>query len=499
MTSRSPFFIPKRLEMEKAYVLYGPPGTGKTTELMARAEEAAKLIQKHEIGFVSFTKAAAAELAHRLGVKPGGNISTVHSMAFRMAGIIRDQVINYSKLKEFQKLTGIEMTGGNPDDAEYTTDGDKYLAALYLHRARLDPDLDTTYHEAGVEGTLYGFKYFVDIYENFKKVHGYVDFADMLEKALNCEGPNVKVLFVDEGQDLSPQQWRLIEHWAQSIPVVHVAGDDDQAIYKWGGADPQGMFKFERKYNAERKILAQSYRIPSSVHKMAETLIDSVVDRVEKKYSPRDEVGEVKTYNSPQMLKFEHGEDCMVLHRNHFMRKDIEEVLLDQHVPYEIIGGRPGHLQLPSANAARMWKKTQIDFANEGRIFLTTAQMKMIAKYANTKFKLQIERGDIMPLLTRNWDEIIYGSWEMKQYLRAVDKLYGLEVKPTIRMSSIHGSKGREADRIVLLNGMTDKTAQSLTGDYDSEARTFYVAITRTRHKLDIVMAGNPMPNLRVR
>jgi superfamily I DNA/RNA helicase len=46
-----------------------------------------------------------------------------------------------------------------------------------------------------------------------------------------------KVLMVDEAQDLTPLQWDLVVKLARAVDRVYIAGDDDQAIYEWNGAD----------------------------------------------------------------------------------------------------------------------------------------------------------------------------------------------------------------------------------------------------------------------
>lgn len=486
--------------MQKAFVLYGPPGCGKTTTLMARATECLKTIRPNRIGFVSFTKSAAQELAERLGVKPGGNISTVHSMAFRLARVSRDQVINYGKLKEFQKTSGIEMTGGNPEESENVTEGDNFLALHNLGKARLQTSPEEVFLNSGVDGTLHGFVYFCEYYEKFKKAHGYIDFADMLDTALNFDGPKVDVLFVDEAQDLSPQQWRLIEHWGQTIPTVHVAGDDDQAIYKFGGADPQGMINFQNKHNAEKHILTQSYRIPATVHVIAQNLIERVSERVEKSYAPRDVKGSVQYFSNSSSLRLEHGEDCMVLYRNHYIRNDIEDVLTARAIPFTVIGGRPGPLEMPTSLCAQMWVKMQERYKKAGDTFpkgacyLTRPQLRKIAKFAVPKYKDLIEKGQLLDLVGEHWSRVIgFYNWDSEIYLKAIEKEYGLDVKPTIRLSTIHGSKGREADRVILINGMSDKTLAGFEADPDSEIRTFYVGVTRARQMLHIVDAQNPL------
>ena len=46
-----------------------------------------------------------------------------------------------------------------------------------------------------------------------------------------------KVLMVDEAQDLTPLQWDMVVKIAKHVDRVYIAGDDDQAIYEWNGAD----------------------------------------------------------------------------------------------------------------------------------------------------------------------------------------------------------------------------------------------------------------------
>ena len=58
------------------------------------------------------------------------------------------------------------------------------------------------------------------------------------------------------------------------------------------------------------------------------------------------------------------------------------------------------------------------------------------------------------------------------------------------KISTIHSAKGAEADRVILMNGMGARTYEAVD---DHEFRVWYVALTRARHKLDIVEADNPM------
>ena len=488
----------------QAHVVYGPPGCGKSTELIGRMREAiTQGTPEDRIGFVSFTKAAALELAHRVGIRPGGNISTIHSMAFRLAGVIKDQVIDYVKLRQFQRISGVEMSGANPDDAEALTDGDFYYALYQLHHARGGvagrEAYELTYLESERPGSFPAFIRFCIGMDDFKSVNGYVDFNDMLKLAITSgASPDVDVLFIDEAQDLSPLQWRLVDVWCKTIPEVHVAGDDDQSIYVWGGADSQGMVKFESRYNAERTVLDQSYRIPSTVHTLAETLIGMVGQRVEKTYHPREEEGSVKQCGDVRLLSdINHGDDVLVLFRNHALREDIEDRVIELGLPYVVDSGKPGLLHSYHARAAKSWTTLIRDWKKMGQIMLGRRELDNLARNVKGRLKVAIDRGDLDAFEHYDWWEAIQAPMQTMQYLKAVYRNFGtLNVEPTIHLSTIHGSKGREADRVVLINGMTARSAEAMDRDPDSEIRTFYVGITRARHQLDVVDGDNPMMNI---
>lgn len=483
----------------KAHVIYGPPGTGKSTELITRMKKSIESgVDENRIGFVSFTKAAAHELAHRVGIKPGYNISTIHSVCFRLAGIIKDQVIDYHKLKEFSKIIGLDLSGANPEENEQITDGDLYLALYNYHHTQLagseKNDYKDTYCHSHRPGEMGQFIRFCVAMDGFKKINGYIDFNDMLKLALHCEAPDIDVLFVDEAQDLSPLQWKIVYHWCDFIPEVHVAGDEDQSIYVWGGADARGMTRFEDEFLAERKILEQSYRIPASVHTIANNIISRVENREEKKYRPRDEIGIIDRFGDAGMVKVQHGENVLVLFRNHSLRQSIEYCLVNQSVPYIVDSGKPGLLQGYKAKAAITWSKIVKEFNHAGIIMTKGREYANLLRNVRPIIKKRIENEDLDSIIHSHWVDIIDAPYDVIKYLMSIESNYGsLNVKPTIHLSTIHGSKGREADRVILINGMTTRSSEAMLIDSDSEYRTFYVGATRARHRLDIVMDDNPL------
>ena len=84
----------------------------------------------------------------------------------------------------------------------------------------------------------------------------------MIEKFLHGgDTPKLRVMFVDEAQDLSLIQWKLVRRIEESATDSFIAGDDDQGIYKWNGAHVNTFINLE----GTRRILEQSHRVPQNL------------------------------------------------------------------------------------------------------------------------------------------------------------------------------------------------------------------------------------------
>jgi DNA helicase-2/ATP-dependent DNA helicase PcrA len=474
-------------------VIYGPPGTGKTSELLREMKLSCDNGTEEEgICFVSFTKAAAKEMADRAGLSRA-NVSTIHSLAYRVVGMSRDQVINKKEYKEFSRITGFEFTGANPGECEQIGLGDYFLSLYSLYKNLLHEHPRQTIQISSREGSPREFEFFVKKYEEFKGAYGIHDFTDMLTLALDFDAPEFEYMFVDEAQDLSPLQWKLVRHWVKQIPKIWVAGDDDQSLYNFGGADPAGMFKFAEKYRAESKVLKQSYRIPKSVYNLAIQVISNIKNRVDKDYLPRNKNGLIRKFNSPYALPVPaHGEDVLFLYRNHSLREEFEQILIDNAIPYVIDSGEPGYFYSPLARAIRSLITATRDYKKTGQSYLKSGERKNLAKFC-PKYLVDIQDQNFGFMKGKNWAKVLIGPMDQTYYLQSIEKKGQLFEKPTIHMSTIHGSKGREADRVVLLNALGGRSLEKAQSDPDSEIRNFYVGITRSKNILDIVYGQNAL------
>lgn len=485
--------------------IYGPPGCGKTTELIATIKEwVAEGIEPSQIGVMSFTKAAATEMAKRANVPV--EIGTLHSFAFRLAGIQREQVVGREHFAELSELCGIETRGEKRDleDDSKKAEGDAYLALAGYMGAVQQTDPSAAYLSSPCEGELNRFVYWYKSYNEFKKQRGLVDFNDMLLMAMD-QDPEVDYLILDEAQDFSPLQWALLDSFLPYVKRVYLAGDDDQAIYKWGGADPEGMAKFEFAYGSERKVLNQSWRLPPPVHALAVDLIHNITNRVDKQYDPIQREGEQGVYHygsaaqlSRRLRDLSAQDDVLILVRNHAQREDIEEWLIRQGIPYRANGGFPAPLQNRWAKAITLWRRAQANFRHTGDFMMTDKDLESIGRSLRSQYRRAwIENPDV--LIAKNWGQVLdipaWRGWP-SYYQRVLAKYATVEVNSNVRISTIHGAKGHEADHVILINGMSERTMETYLDDPDSEIRTFYVGVTRARKCLHIVTEDNPLPEL---
>jgi superfamily I DNA/RNA helicase len=466
----------------KAFAVYGSPGTGKTTELMRRIDDLrARGYAAEDIGFLSHTKAAAAEALERLGLKNSDKVSTIHSLCFRLLELSRGMVIDHARMREFAQSIGVPMRGGTIDDSEQVEVGDEYLGIYNLAIVTF-ADQHAVFDRAQCTGSWKQYEFFVERYEAWKHKKGMIDFNDMLRRYVTHPRPHgARVLLVDEAQDLSPLQWQVINTLLQwAIEEVHIAGDDDQAIYVWGGANPHGMVEFEQLHKAERLVLPQSHRIPRTVHTLAQSVIHRVSNRVEKVYAPRDEPGTLREHASHNDVHL-NGDSTLILVRTGARKKEVERHLMNLCIPYLTEGGFPGPLQNRTARALRAHHTLR----DTGSV--SKDELAVLAMEGDDRTKKLIASKDLAALAARrDVDAVNVTPWK-ERYYSSVD----VDVKPNLKLMTIHASKGREADRVVIDTALTQRVVSGMVDDPDSEARVFYVGITRARHRLDIVHGDN--------
>ena len=219
--------LSKRLKT--VFRIFGPPGTGKTTTLLNMVDKALESgIEPIDIAFLAFTKKAATEAreraAERFNLDPKHDLCNFRTLHSLVTGV---------------SLNGSKVSNFDDDLPSVTKSSDPVLGVINLARLRKVP-LRDQYNISRLEESWNLVNYVDKSLREYKERFGLYDFTDML--AVFAEQgervcPNFKLTFLDEAQDLSPLQWDIAHMLDKKSDKMYCAGDDDQAIYRWAGAD----------------------------------------------------------------------------------------------------------------------------------------------------------------------------------------------------------------------------------------------------------------------
>lgn len=482
--------------MDEQTLVLGPPGTGKTTDLLNKMEqEMANGVAPNRIAFMSFTRKAADEARDRAMVKfnfKKGDLphfGTIHSRAFAQQGLSRDDVMGFGHYKELVRIMslnfnpGKSMEDGIPDERAR---GDRYVYLDSYARARCISPEDA-WHQLTVdddEFDWFEFRQFQKTLAIYKKDKGVVDFTDMLEHmAVACSDPGVDVTILDEAQDLSTLQWRAARGYLNYAKRTYIGGDDDQAIFTWSGADVNAFLSLPGR----RQVLTQSHRLPISVHRLADTVAHQISRRFAKVWRPRPDQGDVQWHNGLESVDLSSG-SWLLLARNTHLLAPLVALVREQGYAYTYRGQsvvKKAHLE-----AIQGWEAMRKGKAIPKKIAVTVSSFMPKCKVdpgkmGNREFTMadfQIER-------PRIWHETLTGitEGEREYYVALLRSGESISKEPRIHINNIHGVKGGEADNVLLVPDMAQKTFSGYQRDADDEHRVMYVGVTRCRQELHML------------
>ncbi len=564
--------------------LFGGPGSGKTTALLDHVEE---ILERDGVTFrdilvVSYTRAAAQEvrerLADRLDESPRalqGNVCTMHAKAYDLLDLSRSDVIGESDKEEFCEDFGLEFedeySGAGRRTARSTTIGNKIIAtSQWLQRTRRDvadwydvpfqwdveevrlpPEIDPNAQE--------GNKYTptwpsdddrIDVPEairgwrSYKGEQGKIGFADMLERVKQRSlVPNVDYLVIDEFQDITTLQYAVYEEWKPHVSEVLIAGDDDQVVYSWQGADPALLLEEEVD---EDVILPNSYRLPSNVLNAVNKEIRHIEQRQDKDLNPRKEGGSVEARRNASMLDVvrmvrqtlvEGDGTIMVLFRARYQMFQFIDEFITEGVPFS------------SLTDQRMWTDRLTDYVRAVEAIdagedVTGLQARRLADMLQDSAFGTNERDELFDAIDDHQEDagiddleelvipreviedhapFMPGPASAADMVRKVTNFQKKSVRsyfaigeysrmPTdrVRVGTIHSAKGREADHVIVGTDLTEKVVEQMVATVDdpenipgceeftkttspvpvltdNERRVFYVGMSRARERLTLL------------
>ena len=203
-------------------------------------------------------------------------------------------------------------------------------------------------------------------YQKKLKENNAMDFDDLLFNTIILfkQNPEILELFqnrfkyilIDEYQDTNRLQYEITYMLAEKHKNICVCGDDDQSIYGWRGADIRNIMEFEKDYPKSNVIrLEQNYRSTGNILQAANEIIENNLSRKGKKLWTNEAPGEklhlfatLKDLEEADIIAKQIEElknsgrqygEIAVLYRMNAQSRILEESLMRQDIPYQIVGG----------------------------------------------------------------------------------------------------------------------------------------------------------------
>jgi superfamily I DNA/RNA helicase len=492
--------------------ILGPPGTGKTQTNSNRVRNCVEEgIDPDRIACVSFTRKAARESRERVERDWGIDekdlpfFQTLHSMAYRAGGYSPGDVMGAMDLKIVGDATGIIFEAKNSNvetdfDNFGISKGDSYMNFYHLSRSKKIP-LEEMYRLQGDYKIDFAeLSRLVKAYEHYKHVYKKIDFTDMIENfILSDVCPDIEALFVDEAQDLSTLQWSMVDVLRKNPRIQVFTGDDDQAIMNFQGADVQAFLNATEK----KTVLNQSYRVPRSVWKQAQSIVNRIDNRVPKDWSPQEHEGDVRYHQNLWEIPLQEGEWCLMARTNRIASYYASELRDDGWVYSR--NGRPS-IHLKTYEAIMDWESwckgdplvpTKIrniyTFMKVGEGFVKgfgPRSKNLLNMVEEESYTMQYAKDH----LGLRQDESIrwhraLGKIDLKtkNYILNALKRGDNVRNPRIKISTIHSMKGGECDNIIVIPDLSYAAHREYSRNPSTEHRVFYVAVTRAKKALHIL------------
>ena len=492
-------------------IIFGPPGTGKTTYLLRIVEKELRenKVNPNKIAYLAFTNQAADEALSRAisqlnySTSDFMNFRTLHSLAYRELHLKEENIMSDDDYAFVSNKLQIKLSNPNKNVKSYGASfpDDVFMQVIDGAKIRgLTPENFFNDPSIGhLEGGLPKLKYIDQSLIKYKQERNKYDMTDMIvdfNKKHYDTMPNFDVVIIDEAQDLSWLQWKMVERIVTNAKRVYVAGDDDQAIYRWAGARPEFLMNMD----GTRTILNKSYRLAQSIHAKANRLIKRVGDRVDKEWTAREEKGQVNIHPVEQLQKMKEGQ-WLVLARDGYRLDKLEDELRIYGYFFER-GDRTSvnkrvHEAILAWEDVRKGKELDIKRVKSFYNYIKTGTgvdkkfkaMKNVDKDKMFNFDTLKENYGLKLDKELPWFEALENiEPHKKTYVRmCLRRQENIRRAPRIKLSTIHGSKGGESDNVMLLTDLTRKADEQYWSQRDEERRVFYVGMTRAKNTLNIV------------
>ena len=354
-----------------------------------------------------------------------------------------------------------------------------------------------------------------EAYESLKKQERAIDFEDVLLLTVGLLEEEREIrerirdqyryFTVDEYQDVSPLQQRLLDLWLGKREDICVVGDPAQTIYSFAGATPAFLLNFTKRYpEAEVIRLSAGYRSTPEIINLANTILRSGelghdLDAVNSHgdlpasaafssesaelISIAEKVSEtIKSGVNPQAIA--------ILARTNAQLEAIETALNGAGIENQI---RTAERFFERGNVREM-----ISAIRSGSV-LSDPKGDWLSELRD--LLKQFGEGDkyVRALIQLAQELSSDGIDSMRAFLRELEERAEQNNPPAlpgVTLATLHGAKGLEWDW-VFIAGASASNLPWASAPIEEERRLFYVGVTRAKRSLLISYAGEPSPFLR--
>lgn len=374
-------------------------------------------------------------------------------------------------------------------------------------------------------------------YERRKQAAARIDFEDVLLLTVGILEADKQVaahvrsgishLTVDEFQDVSPLQQRLINAWLGSNQNLCVVGDPMQTIYSFAGADASYLENFAKRYSHSHTFeLMTTYRCSPQIVAVANKVLQQAGSsrrlHSHKQAGPavqllqattdEDEAVAVADAIAASIAAGTSAHEIAVLYRLNAMSQRFEEQLSARHIPYQVMGGT-GFFRRPEVRKAIAVLRAAA-LAGDAPVALNLAEQvaELLrgagwAQSAPTGTGAMREQWESLAALHQAAVEFLAHQPEAR--LRdftsdLAERAEHMDAPDTagVTLMSLHGAKGMEWQQVFLVGlceGILPHAAAVASGNVDEERRLMYVGVTRAKQQLTLSWAKHRSDNARER
>ncbi|MCH9732446.1 MAG: ATP-dependent DNA helicase UvrD2 [Actinomycetia bacterium] len=529
-------------------------GTGKTRTVTRRIAHlvTAGHVAPAQVLAVTFTQRAAGEMRSRLralcGDEAGTGTDAVQAMTFhaaarRQLAYFWPRVVGNAEWKLLDTKFSIVAQAANRGGLPTSTDDVRDMAGEieWAKASLITPeDYASTVAEAGRDIPFDAEKV-AAVYAGYEalKVRGndlvLLDFDDLLlHTAAAIENDaavaqefrdRYRCFVVDEYQDVTPLQQRVLDAWLGNRDDLTVVGDANQTIYSFTGASPRYLLDFSRRFpDAAVVRLERDYRSTPQVVSLANRVIAGARGRMagsrlhlvgQRAAGPEptfneypDEVAEAAAVARNVKKLLESGtaaSEVAVLYRINAQSEVYEEALTEVGVPYQVRGGEGFFSRQEIRQALLALQRAaqrEPGLAEGALVDVVRATLEPLGLTGEPPSGSRArERWEALAALVRLVDEESAQSPQMDlsalvaELRRRADSRHP-PVVAGVTLASLHAAKGLEWDAVFLV-GLADGTlpiSHALSRGSDSEQveeerRLLYVGVTRARVHLALSWA----------